>query len=165
MRSWRWRGFTLPPGRTAMAWEIATESGAPAPSGSVVQILDDLDNLWDVPEGKQAQFVARIAPWLAHDNSLVRALAAQCLGRIGSEAAVEPLGRALADPDKMVWQSAAWALRRLGNRGLGLDTIRTALGSPDPAVRRGPRGSSPTSSTAWMTGSRCETPFSASGRP
>ena len=58
-------------------------------------------------------------------------------GRIGTEAAVETARPRPRRPRKMVWQSAAWALRRLGNRGLGLDTIRAALGSPLPAVRRG----------------------------
>jgi HEAT repeat protein len=130
----------LHPARKPNGRGLGNRDGRPARlprTGSAVEILDDLDNLWDVPEENHAQFVARIAPLLGHDNSFVRALAAQCLGRIGSQAAVEKLSPALADPEKMVWQSAAWALRRLGNRGLGLNAIRAALKSPDPNVRRG----------------------------
>ncbi len=45
--------------------------------------------------------------------------------------------RLLNDPSKIVWRSASWALRRLGNRGQGIDAIKEALASPDPATRRG----------------------------
>ncbi len=77
----------LHPARKPNGRGLGNRDGRPARlprTGSVVEILDDLDNLWDVPEENHAQFVARIAPLLAHDNGFVRALAAQCLGRIGN---------------------------------------------------------------------------------
>jgi HEAT repeat protein len=67
----------------------------------------------------------------------VRAAAAACLGRLGQAESVTPLVKRLADPSKIVWRAAAWALRRLGNRGLGVDSIKAALADPDPAIRRG----------------------------
>ncbi len=55
------------------------------------------------------------------------------VGRNPSTSLVERLG----DPSKIVWRAAAWALRRLGNQGIGQDAILSALKSPDPRIRRG----------------------------
>ena len=104
---------------------------------SIAGLLDDLDNLWEAPEKQPSELVARIAPLLDHENSFVRALAAQCLGRIGNEACVPKLIARFQDPEKMVWQSAAWALRQLGNRGIGVEAVRAALSSPSSTTRRG----------------------------
>lgn len=104
---------------------------------SLLHVLDDLDNLWQAPENHQSDFISAIVPLLRHKDATVRALAAQSLGRIGSADAVKPLIEQLDDPVKMVWQSAAWALRQLGNRGIGVEAIRSALRSPNPATRRG----------------------------
>ena len=41
--------------------------------------------------------------------------------------AVEPLVKCLGDPSKIVWRAAAWALRRLGNEGIGVEAIKAAL--------------------------------------
>ena len=104
---------------------------------SLVHTLDDLENLWDVPEPDRARFAQAIAPLLEHPEPLVRAAAAACLGRLGqAESAAALVGR-LADPSKIVWRAAAWALRRLGNQGIGVDAIKAALDDPDPAIRRG----------------------------
>jgi HEAT repeat protein len=103
----------------------------------MVEILDDLENLWEVPEADRPRFVQAILPLLDHPEPLVRGRAAACLGRIGDRSAVNGLIGRLSDPSKIVWRSAAWALRRLGNQGLGIDSIAQALSSPDPAVRRG----------------------------
>ena len=85
---------------------------------------------------------------------LVRAAAAAALGRLGQAGSAAPLAARLADPSKIVWRAAAWALRRLGNEGIGLDAIKAALDDADPASRAaGPRGSSPISSTGWTSGS------------
>lgn len=119
---------------------LGNRDGKPAHmprSDSVLHILDDLDNLWEVPDTRRAEFVSRISRLLEHENSWVRVLAAQCLGRIGDQRAVKPLLARLDDPDKMVWQSAAWALRQLGNRGLGVEGIRASLASPNFGTRRG----------------------------
>jgi len=104
---------------------------------TLLHTLDDLDNIWQIPEGQRREFESAIHKLLRHDNALVRALAAQCLGRIGESSSVEPLVERLNDPVKMVWQSTSWALRQLGNRKIGVDAIRAALSSPDPARRRG----------------------------
>ena len=37
----------------------------------------------------------------------------------------------------MVWQSAAWGLRQLGNKGIGTSMILAAVRSFDPFTRRG----------------------------
>ena len=57
-------------------------------------------------------------------------------GLVRRDSARALVGR-LADPSKIVWRAAAWALRRLGNQGLGCDTIAAALKDPNPATRRG----------------------------
>ena len=105
--------------------------------GPMVATLDDLENLWDVPEAGRPEFVRAIVRLLDHTEPIIRGRAAACLGRIGDASAVQHLVGRLNDPSKIVWRSAAWALRRLGNMGLGIDAIKAALDSPDPATRRG----------------------------
>ena len=109
----------------------------PRETGSIVDLLDDLDNLWDIPEVDRPAYVTSIIPLLDHPEPLARAQAAACLGRLGDGSAVEALAARLGDRSKMVARSAAWALRRLGNQGIGIEAIRSALRSPDPATRRG----------------------------
>ena len=70
------------------------------------------------------------------------------------EAVVAPCRAALGDPSKIVWRSAAWALRRLGNQGIGIDAIKQRLWTIRIRASAGARpGSSPTSSRAWTPGS------------
>ena len=103
----------------------------------LVTTLDALENAWDVPEA-DAHDITRLAiRLLEHPDPLVRTRAAACLGRLGSPEAAGPLARALDDPSKSVVRAAAWALRRIGNAGEGLDLIAEALRSPDPLIRRG----------------------------
>ncbi len=74
---------------------------------------------------------------LDHPEPMVRASAAACLGRLGqAESAAALVGR-LDDPSKIVWRGRAWALRRLGNQGLGMDAIAAALKDANPRTRRG----------------------------
>ena len=84
---------------------------------------------------------------------LVRAAAAACLGRLGQAESVTPLVGRLADPSKIVWRAAAWALRRLGNQGLGMDAIAAALESPNPPIRRGAARIFAYQFQGWTTGS------------
>ena len=64
--------------------------------------------------------------------------ASAALGRLGDPSAVDGLWSVrLGDPSKIVWRAAAWSLRRLGNRGIGVEAIQGVLDSPDPATRRG----------------------------
>jgi HEAT repeat protein len=104
---------------------------------SLVNTLDDLENLWDVSESDRPHFAQAIAPLLENADPLVRASAAACLGRLGQAESAVPLVRRLADPSKIAWRAAAWALRRLGNQGLGIEAIALALQDEDPGIRRG----------------------------
>jgi cellulose synthase operon protein C len=104
---------------------------------SLVHLLDDLENLWDVPQADRGRYALEIAPLLDHPEPFVRAHAAACLGRLGQAEAVPGLVKRLADPSKIVWRAAAWALRKLGNQGVGVDEIKEALYSPDSTTRRG----------------------------
>lgn len=104
---------------------------------SLIHILDDLENLWDLPPADRAAYSRAIEPLLDDAEPLVRAAAAACLGRIGDAASAPRLVARLSDPSKFVWRSAAWALRRIGNEGRGQEAILAALTSPDPATRRG----------------------------
>ncbi len=99
--------------------------------------LDDLENLYEISAADQPRFASEISRLLLDPEPLVRSAAAACLGRLGRSEAVAPLVRSLGDPSKIVWRSAAWALRQMGNHGTGIDAIKKALGDPDPRVRRG----------------------------
>src|SRR5262249_17763952 len=104
---------------------------------TIVNTLDDLENLWEVAEPDRARFAEKIGPLLEHPQPLVRASAAAALGRLGQSESATHLASRLADPSKIVWRAAAWALRRLGNEGSGTRVIKDALENPDPRVRRG----------------------------
>ncbi len=104
---------------------------------SLVHTLDDLENLWDVSASERPGFEKAIVPLLRHPEPIVRATAAACLGRVGGQDSVAPLVKLLPDPSKIVWRAAAWALRRLGNQGIGHKAILSALQSQAPRIRRG----------------------------
>jgi hypothetical protein len=126
------------PGAPLLSWGNRDESAPRLPRGdSLVHTLDDLENLWDVPPEEQPRYAAEIARLLADSEPLVRAAAASCLGRLARPEAVEPLVRSLGDPSKIVWRASAWALRRLGNQGIGIEAVKAALHDPDPHIRRG----------------------------
>ncbi|MHB1559058.1 MAG: HEAT repeat domain-containing protein [Isosphaeraceae bacterium] len=104
---------------------------------SLVHTLDDLENLWDVPAAERGEYARAIEPLLDDSEPLVRAAAAACLGRLDEASSAPRLAARLSDPSKIVWRSAAWALRRIGNEGRGHESILAALTSPDAATRRG----------------------------
>ncbi|WP_165230803.1 HEAT repeat domain-containing protein [Aquisphaera insulae] len=131
------RGFPAA-GGPGKSWGNRSGGAARLPrDASVVGTLDALEDLWDVPTEERARFAREIARSLDHPDPMVRASAAACLGRLGCAESSAPLARSLGDPSKLVWRAAAWAIRRIGNRGGGIDAIRAALTSPDPATRRG----------------------------
>lgn len=99
-----------------------------------VALLMQLDALWTTPP---PAVLAQIVALLKSDEPLVRQMAAQALGRVGDARAVPALVAALGDRTKMVQRTAAVALRQLGNRGIGIDAIRAALGSPNDRTRWG----------------------------
>ncbi len=126
------------PGGPLRSW--GNRDGQPARMprpGPLVATLDDLENLWDVPRADRPAFARAILPILDDPDPLLRARASAALGRLGDPSAVGPLVARLDDPSKSVWRAAAWALRRLGNRGVGVEAVRAALDAPDPATRRG----------------------------
>jgi len=125
-------------GTPRRGWGNRDQGPARPPRGdSLVHTLDDLENLWEVPEPDRPRFARQIAPLLDHPEPIVRAAAAACLGRLGQAESVAPLVKRLDDPSKIVWRASAWALRHLGNQGLGVDSIKAALEDPNPRVRRG----------------------------
>ncbi|MFI5456585.1 MAG: discoidin domain-containing protein [Isosphaerales bacterium] len=125
-------------GTSRRGWGNRDDGPARPPrTDSLVHTLDDLENLWDVPEPDRPRFAREIAPLLDHSEPIVRAAAAACLGRLGQAESVLPLVKRLDDPSKIVWRASAWALRRLGNQGFGLDSIKAALEGPNPRARRG----------------------------
>ena len=130
-------GFPRPGGPLTSWGNRDDQPPRPPRSAPLAATLDDLDNLWDVAEGDRPRWTADILRFLDHADPLVRSHAAACLGRIGDGSAVAPLIETLGDPSKIVWRSAAWALRSLGNRSLGVDAIAKALDDPRSAVRRG----------------------------
>ena len=104
---------------------------------TLVHTLDDLENLWEIPDSEKDRLGRAIIPMLENREPVIRATAAACLGRLGLPSSVTPLVGCLSDPSKIVWRNAAWALRRLGNQGIGHDAISRALKSPVTATRRG----------------------------
>jgi len=126
------------PGSPRQGWGNRDDGPARLPrTDSVVHLLDDLENLWDIPEPDRLRFARAIIPLLDHPEPVVRATAAACLGRLGQAESVPHLVDRLADPSKIVWRAAAWALRRLGNRAIGLEAIKKSLQSASPLTRRG----------------------------
>ena len=120
------------------SWGNRDERASRIPrTGSLVATLEDLDNLWDVPLADQPRFTGAISATLDSPDPIVRGRAAAALGRIGDPSAVAPLVKLLGDRSKIASRSAAWSLRKLGNRGVGVEAIGQALRSPDPITRRG----------------------------
>jgi HEAT repeat protein len=125
-------------GTERTGWGNRDHGRARAPrTDSLVHTLDDLENLWEVPESDRARLGRAIAPLLDHSEPIVRAAAAACLGRVGPAESASHLVKRLDDPSKIVWRASAWALRRLGNQGFDLDLIKRALDDPSPRLRRG----------------------------
>ncbi len=104
--------------------------------------LQWLDQVW---YDRNPEALKLVLPLLSNPEPLIREAAASAIGRMAVDApnaapfavAVEPLARLLGDRTKMVSLAAAWSLRQLGNDGLGIAAIKTALNSPDDYTRRG----------------------------
>ncbi|HEU5117563.1 MAG TPA: HEAT repeat domain-containing protein, partial [Isosphaeraceae bacterium] len=112
-------------------------SGSLTQSNSIVEVLDDLEGLWDRPDSDPGSLEKAVSGLLNHPVPLVRAHAASCLGRIGSESAISPLVGSLDDPSKIVVRASAESLRRLGRSGMAGNLLVEALASRDPLTRRG----------------------------
>ncbi|MGH2413665.1 MAG: HEAT repeat domain-containing protein, partial [Microcystaceae cyanobacterium] len=71
---------------------------------------------------------------LEDPDDYVRCRAADALGKIGSERAIDALIKALEDPDDYVRSSAAYALRKIGSER-AIDALIKALKCPYDSVR------------------------------
>jgi HEAT repeat protein len=108
----------------------------------LVPALQWLDQLW---YQRDRADLKQVLPLLSSPEPLLREAAASAIGRMAVDSpnpapfqeAVKPLAKLLGDPTKMVSRAAAWSLRQLGNDGVGIDAIKTALNSPDDYTRRG----------------------------
>ncbi|MDR7481395.1 MAG: HEAT repeat domain-containing protein [Armatimonadota bacterium] len=79
-----------------------------------------------MPEAARAEELQRYLRQLESHDVTVRSDAAHALGKLGDEAAVAALARALGDPDEYVRKSAVMALRRIGGAAAA-EALRTAL--------------------------------------
>lgn len=80
------------------------------------------------------KMVAAFLKNLAHERPEYRWGAADALGRLGDERAVEPLIAAMDDPDPRVRKKAAWALGQLGDMR-GQRPLLAAMRDGDEDVR------------------------------
>lgn len=112
----------------------------------VVPTLMWLDQLWyEHDPARVPALLERVLPLLESPEPLLREAAASAIGRMAVDApnpapfkvAVGPLVKTLGDRAKMVSRAAAWALRQLGNDGVGIGEVKSALDSPDDYTRRG----------------------------
>lgn len=78
-----------------------------------------------MPEATAEELQRYLRQLESHDVT-VRSDAAHALGKLGDEAAVGALARALQDPDEYVRKSAVMALRRISGQAAG-EALRTAL--------------------------------------
>jgi len=83
---------------------------------------------------RDREAVLQLIGLLKQRSPLVRRAAAEALGRIGDDRAIEHLSRLLADEktDRTLDHSLTFALIELGNR----EYLKTSLDSPSPRVRR-----------------------------
>ena len=79
-----------------------------------------------MPEAARADELHRYLKQLESSDVTVRSDAAHALGKLGDEAAVAGLARALQDPDEYVRKSAVMALRRISGPAAG-EALRQAL--------------------------------------
>jgi len=79
-----------------------------------------------MPEAARADELQRYLKQLESSDVTVRSDAAHALGKLGDEAAVAGLARALQDPDEYVRKSAVMALRRISGPAAG-EALRQAL--------------------------------------
>jgi len=79
-----------------------------------------------MPEAAKADELQQYLKQLESNDVTVRSDAAHALGKLGDEAAVAGLARALQDPDEYVRKSAVMALRRISGPAAG-EALRQAL--------------------------------------
>ena len=105
-------------------------------AGDPVRLLDQLDQIWDMPA---ASVVKEIESAAGSNDPLIRQAAAEALGRLALPSSVSPLAKLLDDPSKLVQRTAAWSLRQVyaNHPETGDREIAAALASPDSRLRWG----------------------------
>jgi hypothetical protein len=103
-------------------------------SGEPVELLEQLDNVWDAPSEAVLQQIVAAAK---SNDALIRQAAVEALGRLGSNDPV--IVASLGDASKMVQRTAAWALRQRYSRHLETPSaeLLAALGSVNDRTRWG----------------------------
>lgn len=103
-------------------------------SDDPVQLLNQLDNVWDPPSNAVRTAIEQAAQ---SNDALIRQAAAEALGRLGQREPV--LSNLLGDPSKMVQRTAAWAMRQTYSRheDTPATDLLAALNSSDDRTRWG----------------------------
>jgi hypothetical protein len=99
-----------------------------------VELLEQLDNVWDGPSDAVRGQIVEAAK---SNDALIRQAAIEALGRLGSDD--QTILAALGDDSKMVQRTAAWALRQRYSRHLETPSseLIAALGSSSERTRWG----------------------------
>ena len=121
----------FPLGKRAKGW------GSPPVrqlSGDPVEMLRQLDDMWDPPSASIRREVEAAAQ---SPDPLIRQAAVETLGRLGIPEVF--YAKLLGDPSKLVQRAAAWAMRQVYSRNSGTPSadLVAALSSPDDRVRWG----------------------------
>jgi HEAT repeat protein len=112
-------------------------SGTERTAGSSLSsLLECLEGVGQVPDDYPGARPIEAEELTRHASTLVRAEAARALGHSAEQSATATLVALLDDRSKLVRHAAAWSLRQRGNRGLGVEDIRSALRSTRWRVRR-----------------------------
>ena len=103
-------------------------------SGDSVRMMSTASAVKKMTESEQQKYLDRIISLLKDENDEVRGNAAQALGSIGDDKAIEPLKEALKDESKYVRGSAADALGRIGD-AKAIEPLIEALKDESERVR------------------------------
>ena len=103
-------------------------------SDDPVELLQQLDNVWDAPS---TEVQSEIAAAALSNDALIRQAAVEALGRLGAPQTC--YSQLLGDPSKLVQRTAAWAMRQSYSRheDTPSETLAAALQSTDDRVRWG----------------------------
>lgn len=127
----------FPRGPPLSSWGDSEQKPRNENAHCLVEELDFLDSLWVLPTVQSALTVSNVLRLVTHPDAMVRARAAEVLGRLHQENLPKAIAGMLNDPSKLVWRAAAFSLRQHGNAGRDVEEILNALRSSDSAKRRG----------------------------
>ncbi len=109
-------------------------------TGNLPLLLSQLDQFWDLAPASTLKEIRRVLA--DSDQPLAREAAARALGHMADGESIPQLIAALADPDKMVQRTSAWALRMILERrpevaAQGRADLTAALESSNARTRWG----------------------------